>query len=223
VMKPNISLEEFQEFNKKMYKVVDDRNYSNTDLASYVLRHVTQVLKAVRKVKYDNIGYHLCMAFSWSSAIANRFHIDLAKEIWKRFPGICPYCSGAPCVCKERSKERQLLTEKSNGIQPASLLAWQKMFAGIYPGNTIQGSAMHLAEEIGELNETVRNYLATHNKDWFDKIIEELVDVVSNLFGVANCLSFDLGAQSAYYFKHGCPKCHQNPCNCGYVSVDQPT
>lgn len=222
MIEADITLEALQEFNKKMYAAVDDRNYNNTDLLSYVLRHITQILKSVRKRKFTDTKYHLCSALSWSLAVANRMHIDLSDEIWQRFPGVCPYCLASLCSCKERRDERQVLSRKPKGRRPESLRDWQEMFGGIYPNNNLQDSAIHLAEEIGELNETIRNYLAVHAKEWFDKIVEELVDVVANLFGVATCLNFNLAVELADYFKNGCPKCRQCPCSCGYVSVDHP-
>ncbi len=162
------------------------------------------------------------MAFSWSSTLANRFHIDLAKEMWKRFPGMCPYCKNAPCKCKtHRAKDRKNLNGEKRRKQPISLTEWQRMFAKIYPNN-ITNSAMHLAEEAGEVDEAIRNYLATHSADWFDKIVEELVDVITNIWSVANCLKFNLVDGLVDYFMHGCPQCHEAPCRCGYVITDNP-
>lgn len=217
----NSSLTEFQELNKEIYLVANDRNYSNTEIFSRLHRHTTQILKAVRKEKYEDLKYHLCMSFSWSMAMANRFHIDVAAEMWKRFPGVCPYCKRAPCGCKERAKERQKNLISPTREQPVSLVDWQKMFGEIYP-NVIINSAIHLAEEAGEVDEAIRIYLATHDIDWFNKLIEELIDVITNIFGVANCLKFNLAAGVVAYFVQGCPGCNRTPCACGYVATDQP-
>ena len=222
MIQPTASLREFQEFNNGLYEIVDDRNYGITDLLSYLLRHATHILKAVRKAEHESTVYHLCMAFSWALAIANRLHIDVSREMWNRFPGVCPYCTAAPCCCKQRASERRLADASPKTEAPASLPAWQEMFSDIYPNNSTQDSAMHLAEEVGELSEAIRNYLATHREDLFDKNVEELVDVIANLFGIATCLGYDLGAESARYFKSGCPKCNHAPCGCGYVSMDVP-
>jgi NTP pyrophosphatase (non-canonical NTP hydrolase) len=216
----NSTLEEFQESNRSLYLVVNDQNYSNTEIFSCLHRHTTQVLKAVRKEKYDDIRYHLCMSLSWSLALANRFHVNLTDETWKRFPGFCPYCLAVPCACKERPKEREKISGEPTRKQPASLREWQQMFAEIYP-NIVINSAIHLAEEAGEVDEAIRNYLATHSKDWFNKFVEELVDVITNIFGVANCLKLDVATGMASYFANGCPGCGKTPCSCGYVTVDQ--
>ncbi len=213
------SLSEFQENNNMIYLVTNDRNYSIEKMFARLHRHITHVLKAVRKEKYDNIMYHLCMAFSWALAIFNRFHINLADDMWSRFPGLCPYCLGAPCCCKQRPKERQKITGSSRGEQPILLRDWQKMFAEIYP-NVVLVSAIHLAEEAGEVDEALHAHSATHKEDWFWKAVEELVDAITNIFGVANCLNLDLAIGMAEYFSGGCPKCHNFPCECGYVAVD---
>lgn len=217
-----LALDEFQALNMEIYLVPNDRDFSNARMFSRLHHHITQILKAVRKEKYENIEYHLCMSFSWVVALLNRFHIDLATEMWKFFPGICPYCKTAPCSCKkERAKERQDVDEKTNGKPPTFLSDWQTMFAKIYP-NVVMVSAIHLAEEAGEVDEAIENYSATHDHLWFDKVAEELVDVVTNIFGVANCLKLDLADGLAGYFSQGCPKCHGVPCTCGGVVVDRP-
>ena len=51
----NFTLGQFQELNRTVYLVVNDRGYSIQDMVSRFHRHITQVLKAVRKEKYDNI------------------------------------------------------------------------------------------------------------------------------------------------------------------------
>ena len=215
------SLKRAQHLNSQIYSLANDRNYSITEMFSRLHRHTTHILKAVRKEKYDTIEYHLCSALSWSLALANRLHFDIAEEMWKFFPGICPYCSCAPCVCKTRRQQRINIPLNTKSRRPVSLSAWQKMFWKIYP-NTVQNSAIHLAEEAGEVDEAIRNHLATHNNDWFSKIVEELVDTVTNIFAVSSCLKINLAVSFAEYFSEGCPGCKSAPCKCGYVTTDQP-
>lgn len=214
-------LEAFQALNRQIYLCLNDQNYSNTDLFSWMHRHITHVLKGVRKKKYEHTKYHLCMALSWAFSLANRYHFEMADEMWQRFPGFCPYCLSAPCSCKERRPNRRKLGKKTNGKRPASLCEWQKMFAKIYP-NPINDQAVHLAEEAGEVSEAIRNYGSTHDKKWLARIIEELVDVVTNIFGIANCRKLDLALHMAEYFSAGCPKCYRSICNCGFITDDQP-
>lgn len=217
----NASLEAFQQFNWGIYQLNDDRHCASVvDIISYLNRDITRILKAVRKEKYEDLGKRMCVASSWAFAFASRLHINVADEIWKRFPGCCPYCKVVVCVCKERASHRQSVTAARD--RPMSFRDWQQMFAAIYPGNKLQDSAIHLAEEIGELHEAVRNFFAVHSDEAFDNIAEEIVDIFANLFGVANCLGFDIASAMAEYYKNGCPKCRLSPCECGYVLVDQP-
>jgi len=218
----NSSLTEFQKLNQEIYLMINDRAYDNAGIFFRLFRHITQILKAVRKKDYKNMDYYICMSFSWSLALANRFHISLADETWKRFPGFCPYCLSAPCACpKKRLKKRQKLKKKSLGKRPKSLSEWQQMFARIYP-NVVQTSVTHLAEEAGEVAEAIGNYSATRGEDWLVKITEELIDLITNIFAVATCLDFNLANGLVNYFANGCPKCHSSPCSCGYVVVDHP-
>ena len=215
------SLEMFQEFNWKIYQLNDDRHCSSVvDIISYLHRDITRILKAVRKEKHQELEKRICVTFRWAFAVASRLHINVAHEMWKRFPGCCPYCKGAVCDCKERADSRQALTAARD--RPESLRDWQKMFAAIYPNNKLQDSVMHLAEEIGELSEAIRNFFAVHSDEAFNNIAEEIVDIFANLLGTANCLDFDVAALLADYYKDGCPKCQQCPCRCGYIVVDQP-
>jgi NTP pyrophosphatase (non-canonical NTP hydrolase) len=218
------SLEDFQACNKEIYTEVNDRYYSAYRMFAKLHRHVTHILKAVRKHEhegredaYEDIMYHLCMAFSWSLAMLNRYHIDLVDDMWRRFPGVCPYCLEARCCCKKRPKERQKTMGKTRGKQPVSFRDWQKMFAEIYP-NVVSVSAIHLAEEAGEVNEALQ---APHGDIYFWKIIEELVDLITNIFGVANCINLDLATGMAEYFGSGCPRCHKPLCECGFVVYDE--
>lgn len=214
------NIADLQKTNHDIYGLVNDRNYPTEHLLACLHRHVTQVLKAVRKNKLEDLSYHLCMAVSYSCAIANRLHVDLEDQIWNCFPGYCPYCNECPCVCRERAIERSK-REVPLRSRPTSIGGWQTMFADIYQ-NKLQDSAMHLAEEMGELAEALRNYQATHSSLWFEKITEELVDLVTNIFAVANCTYINLELELVKYFSHGCPKCSQVPCYCGYVTVDNP-
>jgi NTP pyrophosphatase (non-canonical NTP hydrolase) len=222
VIQPASSLEEFQDLNKQIYLVVNDRSYDNMAMFFRLLYHLNRVLKAVRKNDYKDIVYHLCMSLSWSFAMGNRFHVNLADEMWKSFPGCCPYCCAVPCSCKKRrAKERKNMAGKSRCCRPFCLRDWQEMFARIYP-NEIQYSAMHLAEEAGEVGQAMRIHSATHQSEWLREIIEELVDVITNIFGVANCRKIDLAKGMVAYFKSGCPGCNKFPCECSYALDDQP-
>lgn len=211
-----LSLAGFQGLNSEIYLVVNDRNYSPAQMVSRVHRFVTRVLKLVRKGQTDGVGYHLSMALSWSFALANRFHIDLEKETWERFPGVCPYCGYAPCCCKERAQARKEVVADP-AKRPATFREFQTMFREIYPANTLQESAMHLAEEAGELDEALEYFMGTHDDRLFAEVVVELVDAITNMCAVASCLNLDLAVEMEKHFSKGCSKCNEVPCGCRFV------
>jgi NTP pyrophosphatase (non-canonical NTP hydrolase) len=213
--KEKMTFKDLQELNAGIYRVQNDRNYSTADMVSRIHRYVVQVLKAVRKGKTDRSGYDLSMALSWSLALANRLHLDLDQETWKRFPNVCPYCSNKPCACGERPEERTVTRE--GGLKPETFSDYQKMFSQIYPHNTLKDSAMHMSEEIGEVDEAVKYFTGTHNQMMFEEIVTELVDLITNMCAVASTLGIDLALEMKNLFLDGCPKCRCTPCDCWFT------
>lgn len=218
------SLADFQTHNAQIYSVTNDRYYGPDGIFIRLIEHVGRVTKIVRKShdgQFPKIDYHLCMAFSWALAMFNRYHLDLGAEMWKRFPGRCPYCTFVPCRCAEIGKRGERGILEPEGIVPSSLDAWQKMFWAIYP-NTIKESASHLAEEAIEVNIAIYYFLHSATESAaFDHVVEELVDVVTNILAVANCLKLYLSDRMAIYFNEGCPGCKLAPCGCGFVTAEE--
>ena len=120
------------------------------------------------------------------------------------------------CSCKERLDRRSRI-EDITGQKPETMVEFQMMFRRIYPANTIRDSAMHLAEEVGELDEAIEHYAGTHQGNLFEEIVIELVDEITNICAVASCLNVDLAFAMEQNFAHGCPKCVGTPCTCGYT------
>jgi NTP pyrophosphatase (non-canonical NTP hydrolase) len=63
-----------------------------------------------------------------------------------------------------------------------------------------------LAEELGELSQAVR-------KGSPEQQLHELGDVLAWLASLANQLGLSLD-DAATRYEHGCPSCHQVPCEC---------
>jgi len=212
-----MSLAKLQALNESIYSTQNKRNYDASRMVSRIHRYVTQVLKGVRREKTQYIPYYLSMGFSWSLALANRFEIQLDNEMWERFPGYCPYCRSIPCSCTERPENRS--EGAPVGDRPKTLREYQEMFREIYPHNTTKDSAIHLAEEIGEVDEAVEFYMGTHQPELFEDIVVELVDTITNMCAVASCLQIDLALEMENQFSQGCPKCHGLPCFCGFTTA----
>ena len=188
-MSPNVSFPTFQTFVRGCFGRVNGINYSNSQLASKIQRYATIATKAVRKEKIVAVGPNLAMCSAWVVALANNFDLvfdsDEGGAIWRRFPGVCPYCGTAPCSCKERRSKR--ITDDPEikiGIKSDSLVSvksFQRMFREIYPANGKIDTCLHLLEEVSELMEAIQNYNSIHSLVEFDNIIQELVDVVANI------------------------------------------
>lgn len=82
----------------------------------------------------------------------------------------------------------------------------------------ISGTFMWFIEEIGELSEILRHYIA--EKDEAKRIAiktsvgEEMADIIAWISSIANLLDLDL--QKALFDKYPdrCRKCNGNPCKC---------
>jgi NTP pyrophosphatase (non-canonical NTP hydrolase) len=83
----------------------------------------------------------------------------------------------------------------------------------------INNTFLHLIEEIGELSESLRHYLA--GKDSSDLSIknlnnvgEEIADVVAWISSLANLLEIDLEKAVLEKYPDKCIKCGSKPCQC---------
>lgn len=184
-------------------------------MASKMLHHVANILKAVRKGQKEKVSYHACMTLSWALGMANRFHLNIEEEVWKRFPGVCPYCNQEICVCGKRRPKNRKQVKVDPRLRPSSCHGYQLMFAKIYP-QTLAEAASHLAEEVSEVDQAIRHYIGMHKEELFQHAVLELVDVVTTLFAVANNVKFDLAIEMEQWFADGCPGCGKSPCDCKY-------
>lgn len=219
--KADQSLSEFQSLMEAIYGLPDDRLYTLSDLLVQQQRFTMRSLKGIRQNDKTKIILNMTIAFSWLMSISNRLHIDLESEVWQRFPGVCSYCSGQPCVCaKVKPKSRQK-NVKPKGKKPDSLANLQKMFEQIYPvqNRTIADAGVHLAEEMGEVSEAVHNYSGQHKVELFEEIKLELADYISCLLGLANSIDCDMSKELAVMYRNNCHICHEAPCVCSYASV----
>ncbi len=220
--KPNQSLPAFQDVIASVYGVPDDRLYSMWDLVSHQQRFAMRALKGMRKKDAGKLKSNLLISFAWLMAVANRLRIDLEEEIWARFPNSCSYCAKRPCACRSlHLKRRRTPSTMQAKDRPKTLAGYQRMFAAIYPTEkrTLAEAGVHLAEEVGEINEALHSYLGQHQPKQFQAIGEELADFASCLFGVANSADIDVAGGLAAMFKNNCHVCHKVPCTCSFGFV----
>ena len=215
------TVSDFQNLIGNIYSLPDDRLYSIWDLLTQQQRFTMRALKGIRKENVERVKSNLLISFSWLMAIANRLHINVEEDVWKRFPGICSYCGSRPCACKtERPSERKKVVV-DNTLRPKNLAELQKMFEAIYPssGRTLAEAGVHLAEEMGEVSEAIHNFLGQHLEKQFEEIELEMSAYVSCLFGVANSAKIDVAVELEKMFSENCHVCHKVPCICSFTSV----
>jgi diguanylate cyclase (GGDEF)-like protein len=197
--------------------------------------------KIVRKSSNPaEVTFFLGKSLAWFSALATKLGFgDLETVVWRKYPGICPYCGENRCTCKydrpihvlDNATLRRF--ELANRMaRPVDLRGWQDLFSRIYGipnrilGNTDRTDvstrsqllvAMNrLYEEMGELAESIRLQHITPIA-----VSSELADVFAWIMAVANLLpehlndsEFDL--QSALWLQYPgkCNYCFASQCIC---------
>lgn len=218
---PKESLLKFQRFINEIFGLPDDRLFSISDLLSNQERFTMRALKGIRKGDKKKLKKNLLIAFSWLMAIANRFHIDVENAVWLRFPLVCSYCGKSPCICKKTHPLKRIKIIRKKSLKPKSLADFQKMFSLIYPPSSriLSDAGVHLAEEMGELNEVVHHFLGEHKNRQFEEIKNEIADYISCIFGVANSAKIDMAKEFVKMYYRNCHVCHKVPCICNFSFV----
>lgn len=215
------SIADLQRLNMLVYGIPTDRFYSLENQLTQVQRFAMRTLKGIRKGDATAIRHNLTISVSWLLSIANRIHIDVEEEVWKRFPSVCPYCASKTCICaavKPTSRKKVTTIGKK---KPSSLQAFQEMFRIMYPPEkrTLPDAGIHFAEEVGEVSEAIHNYLGQHIDKQFDEIKLEIADLISNMFATANSSGIDLSIEFEKMYRKGCHVCHKIPCTCSYTFI----
>lgn len=182
----------------------------------------------------------LCKSLAWFFPLIDAFNVkSLERIIFRKFPGICPYCRASPhnaVDCKattgitegmlDHQRVTEIYREKLANL-PAGLNQWQEMFQSIYPrGNVtnISHSALGLAEELGELAEAIRVF--DRHPRYF---VGEVADVFSYIMGIANQHvinqriysdpAFTLNLENEYLLRYPglCIECGYTVCRCPHI------
>lgn len=220
-IKKDTTIKEYQNFIQRIYGLPNDRQFNFWDMLSNVERFAMRGLKGIRKEDKNKAKINFLVSLSWFASLMNQLHIDIESEIWKRFPYLCSYCGSCPCLCKEKKiKERQKIISDETKC-PKTLNEFQIMFNEIYPAEkrTTEHAGIHLAEEIGELSETMLSYNGSHKQTDFQKIPFEAADVLSCLMGVFNSLGINISEELALMFSNNCYVCHKSPCECSFTFI----
>ena len=219
-----LTIWEFQEMNKAIYREANE-HYSNDHLFRKFFEEVCRLMEVARKDNLKKISSQTARIFSWWLALGNRFNLDLGGALWIKYPGVCPYClRPANCSCGLEhpdlpNKEQELRRlRKERQCQPNSLVEHQHLHRTLYGAQSkrifVIQIAAHLAEEAGEVSKEGR-----HNNR--SGLCDEMADVASWMFALANRCEFDLAATVWEQYPYECERCHQAPCvdKCSRTSV----
>lgn len=207
---------DLQQLIEQVYGANNKRCFQAVDFALKACRYALIAGKFWLQNKPEGIPELVLWTLSWNFALANRMDIDLHEEVWRRFPGHCPYCGENPhnpSKCKKHDERR--IVRLPSCERRVSVDDLQSMFGRIYPNNRIELSLLQLACEAAEVGEAIQVFQSAPSPETHEKVREECVDVVAQAFAVANILEFRLIDLFQEKFSRGCPTCKEATCTCG--------
>ena len=225
------SAKEFQEMFRHIYHDLNTQQYKkDKDLIARLIEEITKLMEHARKDRRMLFRAQLTNIFSWSMAVTNRLEINIQEALWYKYPGVCPYClKEKDCICGTehpiiKNKEivlRRLRRERA-GREPQTLTEYQTLHGRLYSWQHDRELpiviAAHLVEEAGEVSYAHRHLeIAKKSKTrdyWLNSVREEMSDVISWMFALANRLEFNLADVIWEYYPYECVKCHKGPCIC---------
>ena len=181
----NTSIREYQSFINQVYGLPNDRHFGTWDMLSNIERFLMRGLKGIRKNNNDKTKTNLIISLSWLMSLLSQIHVDIEEELWKRFPYLCSYCGSLPCVCKTQKVQNRRGVRGDEKLRPKTFSGFQKMFEEIYPSSnrTVEHAGIHIAEEMGELSETILAYRGARDNIDFEHVALEAADLISCFIG----------------------------------------
>lgn len=179
--------------------IYSDRNSIRSKEATFA--HFVEVCGMLtvydRKKKREGleVADALCKALGWYFPLLAKLQIKSVEAlIFRKFPGVCPYCRQAPhneAACKLVKGTGATVNHdavidhfnKNWDSRPKRLDDWQQMFDRIYPRSVNDNgrSTIGLLEELGELAEAIRVFDV--HPHYF---MGEAADTFSYIIGFAN-------------------------------------
>jgi NTP pyrophosphatase (non-canonical NTP hydrolase) len=200
-----------------------NRNFDLRTAAIKMARHATIAEKSGGKDAPLIINAVVLVA-AWGISAANSLGLLISDRLAWKFPGVCPYCVGAPCGCKpgSRADSRSKLPIPTLEMFQSSIAENQRMMASIYPGNTFESSMRHLVQETAEFGDAALQVIEHGDRDAFANLEEELIDVLAHCLAIANTFGFSLIEEFSRVFEKGCPGCSEFSCACpSFVPTDR--
>ena len=218
---PDMSIQQLHLFIKEVYEIPNNRKFELGEMLDNVQRFGMRGLKGIRKKDVAKTKKNAMISLSFFISLLNRLGIDLEEETWRRFPYVCSYCNNCPCSCKELRPEQRQKVRADESKRPDTLQEFQEMFNMIYPSQarTIEHAGVHLAEEMGEVSESIWAYKNTKTEEEFDAVKLEAADYFSCIIGVFNSLNINLAEELATLYHKNCHECKNAPCTCTYPKI----
>ncbi len=225
------SVEGFQKMFRYIYYEVNERKYKKDDeLIDRLMEEIACLTEYARKDRRAAFIRKTADIFSWHMGVCNRLGVDIQEALWRKYPGVCPYClKEKDCICgtehpKIADAELKLrrLRRERRGREPKTLAGHQALHRRLYSWQHDCELPIiivaHMVEEIGEVSYAHRHFVMAEdtvqkNRFW-DNVCEELTDVLSWMFALANRLEFDLADTVWEYYPYECADCHEGPCIC---------
>lgn len=213
-------LTEVQKMLESIFDQHNRRYFNSIEKILLKFSNAIGVYTKTRRHTKSNFGQGektLSDVFGWWLTICSFFRFDAAKLLWKKFPGVCPYCLVEKnCHCEEELRKisgKSLPSLRRSGTPPKSLLGWQNMFRRIYgkanEKASFEWAVFRLFEEIEEVNSCIFPEV----KDP-DALEMELADLGARIFGIANKEGIDLQNRFLFYYRGVCPRCQNEKCTC---------
>jgi pyrimidine deaminase RibD-like protein/NTP pyrophosphatase (non-canonical NTP hydrolase) len=228
---------EIDEWHKAVNYTFADRNFYRD--SSSIFSHLVEVVGGLSQLASDKkkagIAPELFLpkAIAWWFALCGKVGIKSVSDLlWLKFPRVCPYCQREEhdsTICGRKKRENPIpiwadlkATGKSKK-RPSSLGEWQRMFRNIYKPHhkpEFDSSFARLAEELGELAEAVRVFLAAPGY-----FVSEAADVFAWLMNIQNNIDFrdekieenyglSLEENFCRSYPDYCKDCHRPRCIC---------
>jgi NTP pyrophosphatase (non-canonical NTP hydrolase) len=220
-------LREFQAMLEKIFGEHDARYYSKKQVLLRMFGLIALLGKTIRrsKGKAGREALYLSRLFRWFVSLCNFMHLDLAKALWQKYPGVCPHCQAmADCSCEDELRavvEHTLPYYRQTGERPRTIKAWQQMFGRIY-GRANRSrvdpyvfAVFRLLEEVGEVSEELVEGLTD-----FGAFKLEVADIGARIFALANLLDIDLEDELLRRYSGVCPNCKEETCTCPKRRLD---
>jgi NTP pyrophosphatase (non-canonical NTP hydrolase) len=232
----HISLDDLYVMTAHMYSHRNEERAVSATFAHFVevCAALTTQARQKRRESLDFPGT-LCKALGWFFPLMAKLNVRSVEElIYRKYPGVCPYCRAAPhneAECKlvkgtEATVDHAALRQKyreNASDRPVTLDDWREMFARIYPRQVADAhsgrSVVGLFEELGELAEAVRvyqrypKYLAGEAADVFSYLMA-LATEYSLQEDIAGRPKFSLHTEYLRRYPGICRQCGYHVCIC---------